>query len=305
MPDSNTATSGAAPETAHSTARSGMRTVIPKPLRQFRDRVTGNASSRQRPARPRQNLTMKLRKWHQRAGLAAFLFMTWLGATGLLINQSAPWGYDTLRIDWPWVTNGLYGLSAVPPQEGYKAGGHWITKAGDAIVLDGEAVEYAMNDPHGMAMGEGPEQALLFIATRSSVVVLTEQGAIYDELRSPVLPVSEPQRLGTRDADGAVVVAGADDAYASTDGGFTWQPADDVADVRWSEAEALAEAEREALMPFSQPSMSVERVLLDVHSGQIFGDFGKWVVNIVGVLAIVLGITGVWMYWRMNRRRRS
>ena len=51
-------------------------------------------------AAPRRNLSIFLREWHKRAGLFAFLFMGWLGLSGVLINQSPGWGYDTDRIYW-------------------------------------------------------------------------------------------------------------------------------------------------------------------------------------------------------------
>ena len=47
--------------------------------------------------------------------------------------------------------------------------------------------------------------ALLFVATSSSVIMLTPDGGRYDELRSPILPVSNVRRIG-KTADGAIAV---------------------------------------------------------------------------------------------------
>lgn len=255
------------------------------------------------PVKPRRNLSIFLREWHKRAGLFAFLFMGWLGTSGVLINQSPSWGYDTDRIYWGWVM-WLYSLEPEPPQTGFSAGGHWLALTPEGTVLDAKPVVPPVKLPIGLVAGGSADQPLLFIANAEHVAVVTLDGARYDELRSPILPVSTVRRIGTvASVPGSIAVQDLD-AYQSLDGGSTWTTVD-PASVKWSDAIELPAAERERLLPFSRPFVTLEHILVDAHSGAIFGRAGVYVINTVGVAAVWLAISGVWMWWRTSRRRQQ
>lgn len=255
------------------------------------------------PAKPRRNLSIFLRDWHKRAGLFAFIFMGWLGTSGFLINQSPSWGYDTDRIYWSWVM-WLYGLEPEPPQSGFAAGEHWLAVTPEGTVLDAKPVMPPVQLPIGFVSGGTAEQPLLFIANAEHVAVLTLDGARYDELRSPILPVTSVRRIGTvSGVPGSIAVQDLD-AFQSLDGGNSWSPVN-PANVQWSAASELPAVERERLMPFSRPYVTLEHILVDAHSGAIFGRGGVYVINTVGIAALWLAISGVWMWWRTNRRRQQ
>lgn len=263
----------------------------------------GNANRSPRPqvARPKRNLLATFREWHKRIGLFAFVFMAWLGFSGFLINQSASWGYDTVRIDWPWVM-ALYGLHPEPPPTGFSSGGRWLAVTGDYTLIDAVPLAERIKEPLGFVAGGKPDRPLLFVATAGSLVLLTPEGERYDELVPPILPMSAIRRIGVTE-DGAVAVQDLD-AYQSVDNGDSWTPVD-PARVRWSSAEAMPEPERQKLLPYSRPSVSLEHVLVDAHSGRLFGNIGAWVINFVGFSALWLAISGAWMWWRIRQNRRS
>ena len=274
-----------------------LRGMMPARLRHWRSRTP-------RKAPPRRNLGMFLRQWHKRAGVAAFIFMMWLGASGFLINQSSAWGYDTVRIDWTWVTS-LYGLKASPPRDGFASGDAWLAKAGDLTALNGEALSYATPTPLGFVSSDVGGEALLYVATRESLYIITPDGTLYDKLDPPIIPLRELVRIGATET--AVIIEGREQSFSSPDGGLSWTAVDsaELTDVQWSARTALSEDQRDTLAQYSRPSMSLEQTLLDLHSGRLFGDVGVWVVNIVGILAIWLGVSGIWMTWRISRQMNS
>jgi len=267
--------------------------------------ASANPAPRQSPlpVKPRKNLTIFLRDWHKRLGLFAFVFMGWLGFSGILINQSPSWGYDTDRIYWSPVM-WLYGLKPEPPEAGFSASGHWLAVTPEGTVLDARPVLPPVAKPLGLVAGGTDKEPLLFLANAEHVAVVTLDGKRYDELRSPILPISEVRRIGiVKGAPGTIAVQELD-AFQSADGGTSWTPVD-PAIVEWSETAELPAPEREKLMPFSRPYVTLEHVLVDAHSGAIFGRGGVYVINTVGLAAILLAISGVWMWWRTSRKRRS
>jgi hypothetical protein len=269
---------------------------------QFRHWRSRSKHSTLRPAssQPKRNLTMTLREWHKRIGLFAFMFMGWLGASGFLINQSAEWGYDTIRIDSP-VVMALYGLHPEAPATGFSSGGHWLAITSDYTLLDAQPLGERISEPLGFVAGGSDARPLLFVATSGALTLLTPSGERYDQLQPPILPISNIRRLGTT-ADGAIVVQDLD-AFQSTDSGDSWTPVDPT-QVTWSAATRMPEANRQALLPYSKPSVSLEHVLVDAHSGRIFGNVGAWVINFVGFAAFWLALSGVWMWWRIRQNRR-
>ena len=257
----------------------------------------------QHVARPKRNFAATLREWHKRAGLFAFLFMGWLGISGVLINQSADWGYDTLRIDWSWVM-ALYGLHPEPPRTGLHADGHWLAAASEATLLDGRPLAAPIREPLGMAAGGSDAEPLLFVATPDSVVILDAEGARVDELTGAFLPVRSIRRIGTLSGSARMVAIQDLDVYVSRDG-LSWSAAPDGASFSWTEAAPLPESERTRALPYSRPSVSLEHVLVDAHSGRLFGQAGVYLINAVGLAALRLGVSGAWMMWRTSRRRRA
>lgn len=268
--------------------------------RPAKPRTAAPAASAQPAARRRSSLTPFLRTWHKRAGLFAFLFMGWLGLSGILINQSPSWGYDTDKVYWSWVM-WLYGLEPEPPSTGLYANGHWLAVTPEGTALNGSVLTPPIKTPIGMVAAEADGESLLFVATPDTVSVVTLDGTRFDDMGSSVLPVSAIRRIGRLEkVPGSVVIQDLD-AYLSTDGGLSWSLSNPN-EVSWSEEVALPAAEMERLRPLSRPFVTLEHVLVDAHSGAIFGRSGVYVINTVGLMAIWLAISGLWMWWRTGRR---
>jgi hypothetical protein len=64
-------------------------------------------------------------------------------------------------------------------------------------------------------------------------------------------------------------------------------------------------ADIRAQIPAPERWLSWERLLLDLHSGRLFGQAGVWIVDAVGVLLITLASSGTLMWWFHRRRGRG
>jgi hypothetical protein len=277
------------------------RSVVGR-LRHFSERAL---SSRRQHAqvRAKPNLSMTLRTWHKRIGLFAFVFMGWLGFSGFLINQSADWGYDTRPITASWVMS-LYGLHPEPPTKGFSAGGHWLAEAQDATMLDGKPLKTRISHQLGLAVAGTADKPLLFIAEPERVIVLSPNGDLVDEMSGYTLPAPQVRRIGSIAGNPSKVVIQDLDAYVTSDG-LGWEKLPVNSPVEWAAPVDLPEAQRNAAMPFSLPSVTLEHVLVDAHSGRIFGAGGAWLINFVGLASMALSITGIWIIWRTNQQRKA
>lgn len=275
----------------------------------------GNAAARWRlrwsllakkpgPPQPKKTLTATLREWHKRAGLGAFIFMGWLGVSGVALNQSASWGLDAARVDWSWLMS-VYGLHAQSPESGFSSAGHWVAVLGEHSVLDGKALSMPVKTPIGMvSLGDGAQQKLV-VASYDGVLLLKTDGTRIDELSTGLmLPVSSIQRIGVTDKIPAMAVIEEKGLYGSADG-ESWNKLPPKTTVRWSEPLTLSAAQRKQFEQYARPSVAVEQLLIDLHSGRLFGRLGPYVIDLVGLAALWLSISGVWMMWRTNQARKK
>lgn len=268
-----------------------------------RDMSNKTLSSGERSPPVRRNLTAILRLWHQRAGLAAFFFLAWLGISGIFLNEASDLGLNGIRISWPWLM-AIYGLHAAPPQNGFIAGAHWLASASHTTFLDGHALDGDLS-PLGVASTSDGHQETVYVATPNSVVLLTPKGGRVDELRDPPLPVTTVRALGTVvDHSNSIAVRDDAAAYQSSDGGETWT-AVGPDKVHWSELQPLSNNQQDQLAPYSRPSVSVQQVLVDAHSGRLLGRYGTYLIDLVGLMALLLACSGVWMYARTASRKRQ
>jgi hypothetical protein len=261
-------------------------------------------SSGERTPPVRRNLSAALRSWHQRAGLAAFFFLGWLGISGILLNEASDLGLNGIRVSWPWLM-AIYGLHAAPPQNGFLAGSHWLASASHSTFLDGHALASDINTPLGMASASDGHQETVYVATPSSVVLLDARGGRIDELRDPPLPVTTVRAVGTVSGHGNTIAVRDDSsAYQSTDGGETWTQVRPN-QVSWSDPQPLSSKQQDQLAPYSRPSVAVQQVLVDAHSGRLFGRYGTYVIDLVGLTALLLATSGMWMYIRTQSRKKQ
>lgn len=275
----------------------------------IRRRRSGPAAAppRTRPLQPQRNLTATLRDWHKRAGLFAFLFLGWLGASGILLNEASDLNLNGVRVGWPWLMS-IYGLRAEPPRSGLAAGGHWLAQAGDNTVLDGHPLAQAVAAPLGFVAASEPgaaDKQMLYLAQGDSLLLLRPDGTRVDELRMPPLPIGAIRRIGSiPSSPGSIAIQGSDTAYQSDDEGESWKPVPATA-VSWSVQQPLPAQQRSLLLPYSRPSVSAQQMLVDLHSGRLFGRFGTYVIDAVGLAALLLATSGVWMMWRTSSARRK
>lgn len=253
-----------------------------------------------KPKAPKKTLTAQLRNWHQKVGLGSAAFVVWLAISGTLLSRSNELGFDTQRLQWPWLTS-MYGLHAESPRMGFTAADNWVASTKEATLLNAQELSPRVQTPLGLVAGGDDKSPLLFIATSDSLVLVKPDGSRVDELRSPVLPVSSLRRIGRTEAGGIAVQDY--DAYESLDSGTTWTPIV-AAKVQWSEPRPLPAAEREKIASFAKPSVLLEQVLIDLHTGRLFGALGSWLITIIGFMALWLAVSGFWTWWRINASRK-
>lgn len=241
-------------------------------------------------------LARVMRRWHKRLGLAAAAFLVFLALSGLALNHGEALRLDAVKVSAPWLM-AWYGLKPSVPQQCYPLAQEFFCWQDDVWTLGGAKVPPGRGEPVGAVRVADQ----IWVATAAAVYLYGADGRLVDQVERDLLP-GTVLRLGVRDGKLAALIAGA--ARVSSDG-IAWErlPAD--APVSWSRPAPLPEARQRELAPLYAPSLPLQRVVADLHSGRIFGRHGVLVTDALAAILVILGASGVWLYLRERRSRRA
>lgn len=238
-----------------------------------------------------------LHVWHRRAGVIAALVLAVVAVTGFALNHT-----ESLRLDERLVRNrvvlALYGAEAPPVPIAFAVDGHHVALIGERLYLDEREVARVAGPLIGAVAHEGGYAA----AVPGELLLLTADGALLERLDDADGVPSGIRALGLT-LDGRLAVRAAHGDYIADLVALQWT---DVgrAEARWARPVALPETRRAALAAaYRGRGMPLERVLLDLHSGRIFGRWGVYVVDAAAIAALLLAGTGLWMWGRGRRFR--
>lgn len=246
----------------------------------------------------RRNGRNGLYRMHRVLGLTSALFVLLLAMTGLALNHTGLLGLDRHHVAGDWLLD-WYGIEA-PEITAFAAGNHHVAKMGDSLWLDGEPVLEDVDAMRG-AVNSG---RFLVVAFENELALLTGDGRLVERIEAGAGAPRDIRRVGATD-DGSVVVEAADGRFSADPALTGWQPTI-ASTVDWSLPASLpAEKTRHLAQQWRGRGLSVERLLLDLHSGRILGRFGVWLMDAMALIFIVLGITGVWAWFRRRTARQN
>ena len=210
----------------------------------------------------------RFRRGHRWVGTVLVAFVLYLAVTGILLNHSNDFGLDRQYIGWSWLLD-AYGMGEPEPYAGRVEIGPL------AVVGDGRRVHVLL------ASGELVETIDLAAQLPQAIARLGRAGDI--------AVLQSGDRLFRSDAELTVFEA--------------WDDGDAAA-VSWSPEIAADIAGLEALQAaWRGQGLTVERVLLDLHSGRIFSLPGRLLLDILAIGMILLSVSGLLLARRRNGSR--
>lgn len=244
-------------------------------------------------AHSKASLRLMLKSWHRTIGLIAAVFLLVLTLTGLVLMQTDRIDLDSRFIDNDHLLN-WYGIRPAPPPLSFKVREHWLAQLGDRLYFDNQLVTQV----DGQLLGAAPLADEMLVATTNNLLIVTAGGELAEKL-GPL--DTTPQQIGIDPAGDIIVrTAGGTRRYDPLVGELSATAA--AQGVRWSLETALPDELAEALArAFRGSGLSLERILLDLHTGRLFGAAGVLIVNTASVFLLVLVISGFVLWLRRPR----
>ncbi|MBZ2188688.1 PepSY domain-containing protein [Alcanivorax sp. JB21] len=233
-------------------------------------------------------------RWHRWLGLLLLLPILFLVITGVLISVSEVRGWQHEPVQ-ARLLSALYGVPPDVPVAGYRVGDHWLTQQGGRLRFNAEVVTRCADT----LVGAVRYQSLVAALCGETLILLGDDAALIEMMSGAP---AQGRRLGTDEAGHLLVATRAGlhefDALA---GAWRERSPDDV---EWAQEASLPDALREQLAQGAPlPGISRERVVLDLHSGRLFGRAGVWAVNAAAILMGLLALSGAWTWLGRVRKR--
>jgi hypothetical protein len=209
----------------------------------------------------------RFRRVHRWLGTVLLAFVLVLASTGIALNHTSELGLDRKYISWSWLLD-AYGMKAPSPYAGMVSLGSLM------VVGDGRRVH-----------------------------VLLGSGDLVESIDLSGMLSGDIERIGG--ADNRAVLQSGDALYRSDPEVTLFEPwvAGTASEVTWSSATDPDTAGLEVLQTaWRGEGLTLERVLLDLHSGRIVATAGVLVMDIVAIGMIVLALSGLVFSLRRGRR---
>ncbi len=235
--------------------------------------------------------------WHRRLGLAAAPFVALLVVSGILLNHTEALGLDRRFAAYPWLLS-WYGVESDAPENGFPAGDSWVAWAGGRIYLDGAPAGESAAPLAGAAAAVG--LPAIAVAAADAVWLFAADGVLIEKAAPVGVPL--PVEALAAGPGGALFLRAGGAVWAGDADLVEWRRAAAAAAPAWARAAPLppaiaariAESRRGEGLPW-------ERVLLDLHSGRLFGALGPLVMDAAAVLLVLLAASGIYNWTRARR----
>lgn len=237
----------------------------------------------------------KLRRWHRSFGVTTSFFVIFLALTGLALNHT-----ERLELDQKFIGSSLllnwYNISLPDDPVSFATKNHRVSLLGDRLYFN----DLELEDRAEQLFGVVEINDSIVIAISGGILLLDQGGDLIEKLSGAEGVPAEMKRVGLS-PENFLVVQAAHGEYLTDLDSLNWDEKQ-VLNANWSESSAITGTLKTSLSnAYRGKGLSVERILLDLHSGRILGNFGVVLIDAAAILFLILAITGVWM-WSKSRR---
>jgi len=236
-------------------------------------------------------LNVTSRSWHTWSSLILSLPILIVALSAIFIAHRKALGTDEVNVAANW----LPGYQAASAKTGRnEARSKLVTAAGDTYVgtLNGL---YRLSDGQLAAVEELAGTQIRGLAEAPWGRVAAAKGGIWLEQDGKWQRVQKGDAWSAASQpDGTVIVAIRDKGLLVSRDGQRWQP----------EAQVAAAI---AALPVDAEPLTLGRLIMDLHTGKaLLGKDGEWIwIDLVGLTMSLLALTGVYMWWRGQRRKAA
>jgi hypothetical protein len=241
-----------------------------------------------------------MRRLHRSFGAFAAVFVLFMVLSGLALNHSNGLGLDHRKVSQSFLL-GWYGLGKPSSIRSYSVGDDWLSFAGSQMYLN----DYSVATLHE-GIGVVSTNNLYIAASSDEILLLDHDGNLVERIAWAPISTESIKAIGL-DTNGAVSVKTVGQVWLADANLLNWQRMDNpVAIQDWSSPQTAPDELQESITHlYRGDGLSLERVLLDLHSGRIFGSVGVLVYDLLALALGFLSLSGLVLWFRSRRNGKK
>ncbi len=222
--------------------------------------------------------------------------LIFLSITGIFLNHSPAAGLSKRTLNSEWLL-GWYGFETVA-LSGFKVGKQWINHPGDReLYIDGQPVA-ACAPP---LLNAARTDSFLIALCKDELVILSFYGELVEKINT--LSGLPEHTTNLKYLNNTLFIQSHNKIMSLDPDTLEIKPSQ-LTIESWPLPSSLPSTIVEELKQGSQlPGISLETVILDLHSGRFFGDAGVLFVDFMGLLTVFLAMTGFYTWFARRRRK--
>ncbi len=244
----------------------------------------------------RNRIIRHLREWHRRLGIFAAFFLIFLSVSGVALNHTTLFSLSHQSITNDWLLD-HYGIKPPSDIRFYQQKRWQVT---DQFVWLGDKLVFESDE---MIVSITKFQNYHIVATSTQLVIFTPAGELVDKLDSSSdLPVPI---TALSIAEDHLILKTPSGYYQGDSDLIDWQAIQTFVEPTWVIEDSANSLEiKRVQRQFQAQFLNWERVILDAHSGRLFGDFGVLFMDIVALILVLLSVSGIYIWLRYARSKR-
>ena len=233
----------------------------------------------------------KLLKYHKIIGLFVCLVLIHLSVTGIALNHTDKLNLNQTKISWNWLLN-AYGISVPETKIAFAIEGNFFHLTNSKIFMNTQSIMRSEDILVGVINFDNQ----FIISTTDDIILINKSGDFIKKIKLPEISVPKINKIGSY-VDGIVVEIN-EIKFISDKNLENWVPKKDSDTVKWStEISIPRDMSNQIKKYYVGKGITIEQIILDLHSGVIFKSAGKFFMDIIALLLIFMSISGVWIWF--------
>jgi hypothetical protein len=248
-------------------------------------------------------LIRHLREWHRKLGIVAAFFIIFLSLSGMALNHTTALSLAHQPISNTWLLN-HYGIAPPSDVRFYAKKSLKVTNnilwLNDKLLLESSEDIIAASV---ISSSQNPSSQSILAVNKSQIYLFNMHGDLIDQLGEEL---GVPQNISALSVSKHKIIIRAGAGYFQTTTDFIeWINVNYVAEPNWvMPVEASKTDKAKVELTYRSQFLTLERIILDAHSGRILGLFGVLFMDAVAVLLILLSLSGLYIWLRYARAKR-
>lgn len=249
------------------------------------------------------HLIRHLREWHRKIGIFSAFFIIFLSISGIALNHTDALSLSQKPIKNKWLLD-YYGIAPPKDIRFYQQGSVQVTNnflwLNDRLLLESTSNIIAATL---IASAQNLNEQTVLVVSSDHIYLFNQQGELIDQLGEEL---GVPKNINAMSADNNKVVVKTTAGYFQTTADFIdWQKINFVIEPHWVKPiKVSGKARTKAELAYRSQFLTIERIILDAHSGRIFGFLGVLFMDAIAILLILLSLSGIYIWVRYARAKR-